>query len=54
MIYDNRDKYLWKNSTFKPFSEFADAKGYAGYIPSSIWFRDIYDQFIESHLPWIN
>jgi len=54
MIQDNREKAIWKNFKFEPFSEFTDLKGYAGFIPSSMWFRDIYDQFIESHLPCIN
>ena len=54
MIYDHRDAKPWKNPTFKPFSEFADPKGYAGYVPSSNWLCDLYDQFIESHLPRIN
>jgi hypothetical protein len=54
MIQDNREQVIWKNFRFEPFSEFTDSKGYAGFIPSSVWFRDLYDQFIESHLPRIN
>ena len=54
MIKDNREKVIWKNFRFEPFSEFTDSKGYAGFIPSSMWFRDLYDQFIESHLLRIN
>jgi len=54
MIQDNRERVIWKNFKFEPFSEFTDSKGYAGFIPSSVWFRDLYDQFIESHLPRIN
>lgn len=54
MIYDNQNSNPWKNQIFRPFSQFADSQGYAGYVPSSRWFRDFYDQFIESHLPRIN
>ena len=38
MIYDNRNSNPWKNQIFRPFSQFADPQGYAGYVPSSQWF----------------
>lgn len=51
MIDYFRSALPWKNSIFKPFSLFSDSQGYGGYIPASQWFRDRYDQLIESHLP---
>ena len=42
------------NSTFEAFSSFNNPLGYAGYVPNPHWFRDIYDSYIELHLPWIN
>jgi hypothetical protein len=33
----------------KPFSEFGDAQGYGGFVPSSSWLCMMYDHFIEDH-----
>jgi hypothetical protein len=54
MIDAMRINSPWKNTTFEAFSAFNDPLGYAGYVPSSRWFRDVYDSYIELHLPRIN
>ena len=54
MIDAMRINSPWKNSTFEAFSAFNDPLGYSGYVPSSRWFRDVYDSYIELHLPRIN
>jgi hypothetical protein len=54
MIDAMRINSPWSNSTFQAFSAFNDPLGYAGYVPSSHWFRDIYDSYIELHLARIN
>ena len=34
---------------FKPFGEFGNCNGYAGFLPSLQYFRNFYVQFISSH-----
>ena len=53
MIFEGQTQSPWKNQSFRPFSEFSDSQGYSGYIPSSTWFRNLYDSLIEEHLPRI-
>ena len=54
LIYYKRAASPWKNSIFGAFSSFDDPAGFAGYIPSSRWFKDTFDMFVESHHPQID
>jgi len=44
----------WKILIFGAFSSFDDPAGFAGYIPCSRWFRNAFDNFVESHHPQID
>ncbi|EIW52507.1 uncharacterized protein TRAVEDRAFT_24023 [Trametes versicolor FP-101664 SS1] len=46
----NMSKFLAKVA---PFSSFSDRAGYAGFVPSSMYFRKFYDTLIESWAPQI-
>jgi hypothetical protein len=37
------------DASYKAFSEFGDAQGYGGFVPSSSWLCMMYDCFIEDH-----
>ncbi|KAF9522304.1 hypothetical protein CPB83DRAFT_116942 [Crepidotus variabilis] len=41
----------WMGTKYKSFLKFDDTsdEGYNGFVPSSQWFRDMYDNFIEDH-----
>lgn len=41
----------WTGEKFKAFLPFEDSsnEGYHGFVPSSQWFRDMYDDFVEEH-----
>lgn len=46
---DSRGIGIWGARKFEPFRRFADKEGYAGFVPSSQWVRDMYGKMIESH-----
>ena len=37
------------DASYEAFSEFGDAQGYGGFVPSSSWLCMMYDRFIEDH-----
>ena len=54
MIDYTRAASPWKILIFGAFSSFDDPAGFAGYIPCSRWFRNAFDNFVESHHPQID
>src|SRR5882762_1217014 len=54
LLQSTRSNRCWTNVLFPAFSPFADAEGYAGYVPCSRWIQDLFDWFVEKHTPDIN
>ena len=50
-LVSNSGLYRWSKRKFKSFRSFTDSSedGFHGYIPSTQWFRDLYDNFIEEY-----
>ena len=44
----------WSNAPYPAFSSFDDPEDYAGFVPSSQWLQDLFDDFVEKHTAHIN
>ena len=54
MINYTRLASPWTNAPYPAFSSFDDVEDFAGFVPSSHWLQDLFDDFVEKHTVHIN